>query len=141
MKWFVGATVFLLTNEALFWSWALARHAYWMDKHRELIHCKNLNCRMTMLASIMAGTLSTLVGVWYICYSIDSQALFYRDSLLVCGIQLSHIHFMALLARCTELPRELWPLPSQWLSKYVVRRLIKNNPSPICDQRRRKGDL
>jgi len=121
MKYITGISVFLLTYESLYWSFTLARHASWMDKHSALIHCKNLDCRKTMLVTIMAGSFSLLVGAYFIIYSIDSP-LFYKDSMIACGIQLSHIHYAAVLARCTELPIELWPIWSRFMSKYFMGR-------------------
>lgn len=80
---------------------------------------------MTSIAAVMAGGLSILMGVWFICYRVDAPDRFYIASAIVAGIQLSHIHFLALLARCTELPMELWPLPSKCVAKYMTVHVIK----------------
>lgn len=115
---------FFLSNEVLQWGWSISRHACWMEKHVEFIACKNINFTMTFIAGIMSSVLSTLLGVWLIISWVKGWCNFIPDAITVCGVQLALIHHFAILARCTELPVELWPLPSRFISKHVVQPII-----------------
>lgn len=118
--WVMGVVVFFLINETLQWSWIVARHAEWMRKNDSFLICKNINFRMTCIAGVMTSILAGGVG----CYLVFSLAKhwpdFFYDALATSGFMLGAIHFYVILARCTELPRELWPVPSRLISIYIV---------------------
>jgi len=134
---------FLCAHESLQWGWSLGTHSLWMKNHESIIRCPDVNYRMVGIASIMSSLLTACILPWMIFLIIHGSS-----HLLVClfigtTVNLSHIHFMALLARCTSMPIECWPLLSRFMSKYIVRKIMDrrsvDNPS-ITIHRRRKED-
>jgi hypothetical protein len=119
---------FFCAHEALQWGWSLGQHALWMSKHNCYPECKEINCRMAGIASIMASILSGFVGVWTIYIIISSSPTLMVCLLLGTCVHLSHIHFMALIARCTAMPVECWPLMSKWISIHLISKYIYRNP-------------
>jgi uncharacterized membrane protein len=114
----------VLAIEVVQWGYTLAVHAHWMTKHKEEMICWNLSPRMAFIAAVMAGMLSVFVMAWAIWVTVLGTVYV---NILICGVlalglHLSHIHFMALLGRCVEIPFTLWPPISKMVSKYIVRR-------------------
>jgi len=113
----------IFASEVVQWSYTLAIHSQWRNKHRDEMECWNLSPNMTFMAAIMAGILSTMVMVWSIWTMVIDGSIPANNiicSLLSIGLHLSHIHFMALIARCVKIPITLWPPLSRTVSKYVI---------------------
>jgi len=136
IMWFI---LFITTVEVIQWSWTLFVHARWMANHRDLIKCKSLSFRMTYIAAFMAGCLSIVMFMWVIYVAYNGRAT--RLIVPMCigtSLQLSHIHFMAILGRCVELPVSLWPPFSKWVSRRIIRRSPCVTIAGFLDRRARK---
>jgi len=131
----------ILAIEVVQWSYTLAVHSHWMSKHMdEMVYC-NLSSKMAFIAAVMAGLLSVLVMVWAVWVAVLGTVYF---NIMVCGIlalglHLSHIHFMALIGRCVEIPITLWPPLSKMVSKFIVRRYPCTHIK-LALRNRRRGD-
>lgn len=122
------AIAFLVSFEAVMWAWTINRHATWLRKHPELEKRISVSYMMLRAASFMAGMLSILV--WCLFMYITITELAYEENpgfwiviqnLVIISVQLSHTHFMAIIARYSCLPRSMWPLISKLVSIILVK--------------------
>lgn len=82
--------------------------------------CFRKNWIRVFMASVMATSLSMGVILWWIVmWNSGEVKTFTYSQWVASGIQLSHIHFFAIIARCTCLDISDWPIPSQIVSKYL----------------------
>jgi len=135
---FLGVIAFTLVNETLQWGWIIARHAQWMHKNQHKVSCKNMNFCMTFLAGVMTSLLTMGIGGYLIISLARHWSSFQYDSIMTIGVMLALIHHFAILARCTELPVELWPVPSRFISRKLVMPSIRRYMS--LKRNRRKDD-
>lgn len=112
--------VFLVSYEALLWGWTLYRHAIWQQEHGLQDRRGTVTSTMLKHAAIMCSIHS--LGLWFLYQTFVMFGLFHnlwRELLftgLVYGVQLTHIHFSAIVARYSCLPRSYWPLVSKYIS-------------------------
>ena len=110
-----------LATDAVYWAFTLHRHSEWMKKHpvREKIDCDRITHRMLSAASFIAGIHILLINVSWLYLKVQFG---YKIPifLLIAGINVMFIHLMALLARCTDLDKQYWPLLSKIISRIVI---------------------
>ncbi len=150
MGWVAGLLIFIISFEAMWWGWTLNRHGSWIARHPEMDRRKMVSPRMLKVACAMMSLLSLAVWLWWMYVNTASGAHIvehsrlheYACSFIVAGIQLTHIHFSAMVARYSCLPRSLWPMLSIWISKTLCF-LFKIKPPPLtsCDVHRCWHDL
>ena len=123
--WFGGIS--LLTVEVMLWAYTLNRHAVWLhdsDKVEKKTCFKDAWPRIYM-ASVMACGLSLICFFWEVSliYHVFIHDIPHSTYMpwIIAGIQLSHIHFFAIIARCSCLDVSEWP----WLSKQISKLLAK----------------
>ena len=119
---FYWAITFAISFEAIMWGYTLNRHGKWQAKHPGMDKRSSVSARMLQAVGIMSASFS--LGMWFLfMYTLISRLqyaehanfwIFVRVCILL-GMQLTHIHFSAVVARYTCLPRSMWPI----LSKYV----------------------
>ena len=125
---------FFISYEAILWGWSMNRHGYWLKRHPEHDKRRMVSHTMLRIASIMTSSLSILMWLWWVYLMVTGVTLVgipitifgiqiseYICTLLVITVQLSHIHFSAIIARYSCLPRSMWPLLSQLVSKALVK--------------------
>lgn len=120
--------IFFVSYEAVMWGWTLNRHAVWLKLHPQMEKRVSVSYRMLRVSSAMSAMLS--VFIWFLFMYVSIKKLqyqtdvafwiFIRNSCII-ALQLSHIHFSAIIARYSCLPRSMWPL----LSKIVSMALVK----------------
>lgn len=123
MRYLLYIALLVTTAEAVQWGVAIGGHAAWMRHNRKFMACQYLNCKAVLIGAILTSLLSISVATTVLVLtqlSVDHVAI---CAFMALGVQLSHIHLLAFIARCIEFPVELWP----WLSKVVSTKLI-NKP-------------
>lgn len=119
----------LLSIEVFLWGCALNRHARMMKElgDKDCLPadhdvCFKRNWIRVFMASVMATALSMGVGLWWLVVWLSGAAeTFVYPQWIAAGLQLSHIHLFAILARCTCLDKEDWPKLSQLKSAALHR--------------------
>ena len=119
MSYLWHPVVFLLSYEVFTWGCKLNQHARDMqdieDKTKDI--CAGKLWSRIFMSSVMATALSMGVAIWWLAMIITGAAeTFVYPQWVACGIQLSHIHFFAIIARCTYLEVDSWPLLSRHIS-------------------------
>lgn len=145
--YYLTVLLFLLSYEAIMWGWTLNRHATWLKNHPEMDRRKPVSYTMLRVASGMSSMLSISVWCWWIFVMMNIDTMRYSKIHMICpivvaSIQLSHIHFSALIARYSCLPRSMWPLLSKGASILLVK-YVKLDPPPLtsCDVHRCWSEL
>lgn len=132
MNFIILVVLFFLSFEAVMWGWTLNRHSAWLEKHPEYDRRLLVSYPMLRKASKMAGFLSIVVWLWWITISIgnfnDSLFHYVVCSFIVASIQLSHIHFMAIVARYSCLPLSMWPVVSKQVSIILSNKFGVHSP-------------
>lgn len=110
-----------LAIDAVYWAFTLHRHSEWMKRHpiREKIDCDRITHRMLSFASFIAGVHILLINLSWIYFKVQvgyNVIIFF----LIAGVNVMFIHLMALLARCTDLDKEHWPLLSKIISRNII---------------------
>lgn len=126
MNWsfFWHIIIGILTLEVWWWGCALNRHSTWM---RTLVRdyddgCFLQNWPRVFMASVMSTALSLCSALWwFVGWWTWPETDVHTAQWLVVGLQLSHIHFFAILARCTCLEQSYWP----WLSRKISKMMGK----------------
>ena len=128
----------LLWYETVFWSIVLSRHThkirvnpeyhYRHGEDRKTHHRKSDDALASMtgmarMVSILSGIFSSILMIIWIIFLVNSDNLHWPvRTFTFAGTLLTLIHFFVILARCSDLPRRFWPLASQYVSKYILKR-------------------
>ena len=119
---FSNFLVFIVANEAIIWSWFLARHSFWMRKNhpytRKERRCFAISYRTVGLSSAFAGFwLFIIDGLWvYLNACVSLPLHFYiLVTVVMLGVQSTLVVLYSVLAKCAELSPLYWPL----LSRYI----------------------
>lgn len=118
---FWDIVIILLSIEVFCWGYSLNNHSRMMkelgDKDclgQDGDFCFRKNWIRVFMASVMATSLSVGVTMWWLIMSFAGKAeSFTYAQWVAAGIQLSHIHFFAIIARCTCLDIYDWPILSR----------------------------
>jgi len=136
---FIGYWIitFLISYEAILWGWTLNRHGRWQAKHPNMDKRSAVSARMLQMAAGMSAIFSLFM--WFLFmytlvislhYKIHANFWIFMRVFILIGIQLTHIHFSAIVARYCCLPRSMWPVLSRVLS-IVVCKVFKFNPPAL----------
>lgn len=117
--------IILLSIEVFCWGYSLNNHSRMMKELGDkdcLVHegdfCFRKNWIRVFMSSVMATSLSMGVMLWWGVMVLSGKTdTFIYAQWVAAGIQLSHIHFFAIVARCTCLDILDWPGISQFKSK------------------------
>ncbi len=120
MIWLIYAVALLLFVEVIQWCFHAGWQAYVKHKNRLSLSCRTINYRMACIACVMTGLLGTFIFIWMTWKICFHQIIAYHCPLLCIGIYLSHIHFLAMLGRCTELDIYSYPPTSKFVATYIV---------------------
>lgn len=115
-----GLVIGILTIEVFWWGVVLNNHSRWMHSVKHAMpHCMKDGWFRIFMASVMACGLSMIAFAYeiFICTLLWQVQMPHdtRAPWIIAGIQLSHIHLFAILARCSCLEVEDWP----WLSRAI----------------------
>ncbi len=124
---FVVLALFLWA-EVCQWSISVGYHAYTKHRDRLALTCRTINYRMLTTACVMAFLVSMSIFMWQIyVYALASPR---RFQCIVLGLlsHLSHIHFLAILGRCSELDQAEFPPVSRFISKNIVTKVFRQCP-------------
>lgn len=122
---FWHVVILFLSFEVFSWGVKLNAHARWMKSlidagrfERTSDICFRNNWIRVYMASVMATMLSMSVFFgWGVAWITGHTGGFIYEQWVIAGIQLSHIHFFAIIARCTCLEVQDWPFVSRNISK------------------------
>lgn len=119
----------ILSAEVFWWGCVLNAHARLMKELGEKDCmandsdiCFRKNWIRVYMASVMATALSMGVMLWWgVMWWTGKAEAFVYPQWVAAGIQLSHIHFFSIIARCTCLDVDDWPWLSRLKSKCLHR--------------------
>ncbi len=146
---YVWVTIlFLISFEAVAWGWTLNRHGDWIKRHPEMDRRRMVAPSMLKTACAMSSLLSIFVWLWSVHLTINPLGEELHSGTKIASlavaffIQLSHVHFCAMTARYSCLPRSMWPLLSNLVSRTLVY-TFKIRPPPLnsCDVHRCWNDM
>ena len=122
--WTLFILALLLFVEVTQWSFHVGFHSYVKHRDRCVLVCKAINFRALLWACIMTLLLSCLIFCWLIYVVFCSTEYGSHCLILSCGVYLSHIHFFAILGRCSEMKITEYPPASRFVSKNIVSKFI-----------------
>lgn len=131
---FYWVITFIVSFEAIMWGYTLNRHGKWQSRHPGMDKRSSVSAMMLQMAGGMSASFSLIM--WFLfMYTLVTGLqyaeharfwLFIRVCILL-GLQLTHVHFSAIIARYVCLPRSYWPVLSACVS-IMLQKLFKIKP-------------
>lgn len=122
----------LLAVESVSWSFTINRHAKWLKDSPVSERRAFIKTRVLTLFSSLSGIFSLFTWAWFCYFKANATGIEFEMPLhlvVTIGVQLTHIHFSAVLARYSCLPETYWPC----FSKLINKILNKYSPSPSIE--------